>query len=100
MSVDRSISGSPSEVLVFSVRDVLVSSCIAILLGQTKVNYVDQISFLSQTHQEVVRLHVSVNEVLGMDVLNPADLKWNWSVSRMHKHMELEHFSANPQLLT
>ena len=36
--VDTSISRSPGEVLVFSIRDVLFRSCISILLGQAKVN--------------------------------------------------------------
>lgn len=50
-------------------------ACVTIFLGQAKVNDVDQVSFLAQSHQEIVRLHVSVDEVLGVDVLDTTDLK-------------------------
>lgn len=50
-------------------------ACVTILLSQTKVNDVDQVSLFTKSHQEVVRLHVSVDEVLGVDILDAADLK-------------------------
>ncbi len=68
MGIDTSISGSSCEILVFSVCDVLVRACISILLSQAKVNNVNKISFLPKTHQEVVRLYISVNEVFRMDI--------------------------------
>ncbi len=74
MSVDTGISGSSSQVLIFPIGYVLVCTGVTILLGQTKVNDVDEVSLLAQTHQEVVWLHVSVDEVLGMDVFDSADL--------------------------
>ena len=48
---------------------------VAVLLGQAKVDDVHQVALLAQAHQEVVRLHISVDEVLRVDVLNPADLE-------------------------
>ena len=48
---------------------------VAVLLGQAEVDDVDQVALLPQTHEEVVRLHVSVDEVLGVDVLDPTDLR-------------------------
>lgn len=74
VSVDGGVAGSASEVLVLAVGDVLVGAGVTVLLGQPKVDDVDQVAFLPQTHEEVVRLHVSVDEVLGVDVLDAADL--------------------------
>ncbi len=75
MCVDGCVTRSARQVLVLTIGNVLVCSCITVFLGQTKVNDVDQVAFLSQAHQKVIRLHISVNEVLGVDVLNAADLK-------------------------
>lgn len=75
MGVDRGIAGSAGQVLVFPVGDVLVCAGIAVLLGQAEVNDVHQVALLPQAHEEVVRLHVPVDEVLGVDVLDAADLK-------------------------
>lgn len=75
MSVYAGISRCSSQVLVFPIGYVLVCSGIAILFGQTKVDDVDQVPFLAQTHQEVVWLHISVDKVLGVDVLNSTDLE-------------------------
>ncbi len=75
MCVDGCVTRSARQVLVLTIGNVLVCSCITVFLGQTKVNDVDQVAFLSQAHQKVIRLHISVNEVLGVDVLNAADLR-------------------------
>ena len=74
MCVDACVSGSPGEVLVFSVRDVLMCACVTVLLGKAKVYDVDKVALLSQAHEEVVRFYISVDEVLGVDVLYSADL--------------------------
>lgn len=74
MGVDRGVAGGASKVLILTVGDVLVRSGITVFLGQAKVDDVDQVALLAEPHQEVVRLHVSVDEVLGVDVLNAADL--------------------------
>ena len=80
MGVDAGVSGRASERLVLPVRDVLVGASVAILLGQPKVNDVDQIPLLPQAHQEVVRLHVTVDEVLGVNVLQSTYLGQTESV--------------------
>ncbi len=74
MCVDTGVSGCSSQVLVFPVRYVLVCASISVLLGQTKVNDVDQVALLAQAHQEVVWFHVSVDKVLRVDVFDSADL--------------------------
>ena len=76
MGVDGGIAGSAGEVLILAVGDVLVRPGVTVLLSQAKVDDVDQVAFLAKPHKEVVGLHVSVDEVLGVDVFNPADLKY------------------------
>lgn len=75
VGVDGGVAGSASQILVFPVGDMLVGSGIAVFLRQAKVNDVDQVAFLPQAHEEVVGFHVPVDEVLGVDVLNAADLR-------------------------
>ena len=60
MRIDTSVSSSTRQVLVLSVRDVEMGLGVAIFFGETKVNHVDLISALSNTHEEVVRLDVAV----------------------------------------
>lgn len=75
MSVDGSVASCARQVFILPVGDVLVCSGIPVLLGQAEVNDVDQVALFAQTHQKVVRLHVSMDEVLGVDVFNSADLE-------------------------
>lgn len=74
MSVNAGISGGPCEILVFSVWNMLMSSCISILFGKSKVYNIHKISFLSQSHEKVIRLHISMDEVFGVYVFYPTDL--------------------------
>ena len=73
VSVDTGVTGSSSEVLVLTVGDVEVSLGVAVLLGQTKVNHVNLVATLADTHQEVIGLDITVNERLGVDVLDAGD---------------------------
>lgn len=73
MSVDGGVTGSASQVLVLSVRNVEVRLGVAVLLGQTKVNDIDLVATLADAHQEVVRLDVTVDERFGVDVLDARD---------------------------
>lgn len=63
-----------SQVLVLPVGDVLVCAGIAVLFGQAKVNDVHQVTLLAKPHKEVVRLNISMDEILRVDVLNATDL--------------------------
>jgi hypothetical protein len=62
---------------------------IAILFGKTKINNIDLITTLSNAHQEVVRLDITVNEIFRMDIFDAGYLWRNKkgeevkSVSRM-----------------
>lgn len=75
MGVDAGVSCRPREVFVFLVGDVLVRSCVPVLLGQSEVDGVDEIALLAETHEEVVGFDVSVDEVLRVDVLDSTDLR-------------------------
>jgi hypothetical protein len=82
VGVDRGIAGSAGQVLVFPVGNMLVCAGIAVLLGQAEVNDVHQVAFLPQAHEEVVGLHIPVDEVLGVYVLDAADLREGRTHSR------------------
>lgn len=73
MSVDTGIAGSTSEVLVLTVWNVEVSLRVTVLLGQTKIDDINLVSALTDAHEEVVRLDITVDEGLGVDVLNAGD---------------------------
>lgn len=73
MGVDGRVTSGTSQVLVLSVRNVEVSLGITVLLGQTEIDHVDLVATLADTHEEVVRLDVTVDEGLGVDVLDAGD---------------------------
>ena len=70
MGVDAGISGGTSQVLVLTVWNMEMSLGVPILLGQTEINDVDLVATLANAHEEVVRFDVSVDEGLGVDVLD------------------------------
>lgn len=85
MCVDGGVAGGARQVLVLAVGDVLVCASIAILLSKAKVDNVDQVALFAQSHQEIIRLHISVNEVLGVNVLNATDLEENRVIRSRHR---------------
>lgn len=50
MCVDGGVARRTSQVLVLSVRDVLVCAGITVLFGQAKVNDVHQVTLLAKPH--------------------------------------------------
>ena len=75
MCVNTGVACSAGQILVFPVRYVLMCACVAIFLGQAKVYDIYKVAFLAESHQEVVGLHVAMNEVLRMNIFYAADLK-------------------------
>ena len=73
VGVDRSITGSTGQVLVLSVWNVEVRLWVTVLLGQTEINDIDLVTTLSDAHQEVVWLDITVDEGLCVDVLDAGD---------------------------
>ncbi len=72
--INGSITGSSCQVLVLSVWDVEVSLWVTVLFSKTKIDYVDLVSTLANSHQEVVRLDITVNERFSVDVFDAGDL--------------------------
>ena len=73
VGVDAGIASGTGQVLVLAVRNVKVRFRVAIFFGQTKVDDVDLIAALADAHEKVVRLNVTVDEGLGVDVLDAGD---------------------------
>jgi hypothetical protein len=73
VGVDGGITSGTSQVLVLTVRDVEVSLRVAVLLGQAKVNHIDLVAALADAHEEVVRLDITVDKGLGVNVLDTGD---------------------------
>src|SRR5579862_8037276 len=71
--VDAGITSSSSQVLVFSIGNMEVSLWVAVLLSQAKVDYVDLITTLADSHQEVVWFDVAMDKGFGVDVFNTRD---------------------------
>ena len=60
MCVDGRVSRGSREILVLSVRDVLVAAGVAVLLGQTKVDDVDQVALLPQAPVDIDKMFTSL----------------------------------------
>jgi hypothetical protein len=73
MRIDGSITGSTSQVLVLTVRNVEVRLGVTVLLGQTKVDHIDLVATLTDTHKEVVGLDITVDKGFGVNVLDAGD---------------------------
>jgi hypothetical protein len=68
--VDGSVSGSACQMLVFSVHNVYVRLRVPVSFCQTKVDDVHNVGTTAQSHEKVVGFNITMNERLGMDVLN------------------------------
>lgn len=73
VGVDGGITGRASQVLVLPVWDVEVGLRVTVLLGQTEIDHVDLVTTLADAHEEVVGLDITVDERLGVDVLDAGD---------------------------
>lgn len=62
--VDRGVARRASQRLVVPIRDVLPCLGVSVALRETEVNHVDHTGFGVDAHQKIVRLHISVQEVL------------------------------------
>lgn len=71
MGVNASVSCGTRQVLVLAVRDVEMSLGVAVLLCETEIDNVDLVASFSDTHQEVIRLHIAMNKVPRMNVFYP-----------------------------
>lgn len=74
MCVDTRITCGTGQVLVFSVGNVEMRPRITVFLCETKVNDVDLVAPLTDTHQKVIRFDITMDKVLGVDVLDSGKL--------------------------
>jgi len=73
MGIDRSVPSGTSQVLVLPVGDMQVSLGVSVLLGETEINDIDLIASLSNTHEEIVGLDISVDKVSRVNVFDSRD---------------------------
>lgn len=76
MSVDASVTSGTSQVLVLPVRNVQMGLGVSVFLGETEIDHVDLVATFADSHEEIVRFDVSVDEVSGMDVFDSGDLDY------------------------
>ena len=62
MGVDGGITGGTGQVLVLTVWDVEMRLGVTVLLCQTEINHVNLVATLTDAHEEVVGLDVTVDE--------------------------------------
>jgi hypothetical protein len=76
MCVDTHVTSSTGQRFPLTVRDVLLGLGITVLLGHTEINHVNDIGGLGPwpANKEVVRLDISVDEVLLVNSLNARKL--------------------------
>lgn len=70
VSVNGSVTCSTRQILVLPIRNVKVSLRVSEFLRQTKVNDVDLVPALADSHEEVIRFDVAVNEVTGVNIFD------------------------------
>ena len=78
MGVDAHVTRGARQTLVFPVGYVLLRFGIDVLLGEAVVDDMDPLFGLhaDATNEKVLRFHVAVYEVLGVNVLHPSQLCW------------------------
>ena len=84
MGINACITSCSRQVLVFSVRDMQMCTWITIFFGQSKVNHIHLIAPLANAHQKVIRLDITMNKVLWMDILDTRKLIWPNQLIREH----------------
>jgi hypothetical protein len=73
MGINRSITSSSSQVLVLPIWDMEMGLWVTVFLGQTEINNIDLITTLANAHEEVVWLNITVDEGLGVNILDTGD---------------------------
>lgn len=74
MCVHASISRCTSQVLILFILDVLMCLRVPVAFGETEIDDVNDMGFLSKAEKEVLRFNISVNVILGMKAGNATKL--------------------------
>ena len=75
MSVDTCVTSCACEVFILAVRNVEMSFWVAVFFGESEIDYVDLISSFTDSHEEIVRFDVAMDEGFCMNVFNTGDLE-------------------------
>jgi hypothetical protein len=75
MGVDRCVASCARKVLVLLILYVLMRLRVAVSLCEAEVNDVHDVRLLAETHQEVLRLNVSVHKVLSVQSCDRTELQ-------------------------
>jgi len=70
MRVDRRVTGSSRQVLVFTIRDMLLCLRVAVLLGQAEINAMHLICLFANADEEIIGLDIAMDKILGVHVLD------------------------------
>lgn len=76
MCIDRHITGSASQALMLPVWNVFFGLGVDVLLGQTKVNDVDDVFLFIPlpSDEKVFRFYISIDEVFRVHILHSRNL--------------------------
>jgi hypothetical protein len=74
MGIDRGVTCRTGQVLAVTVWNMLTRLRVSESLSQAKVDYINIMLLLPDANQEIVRLNIPVQEVSGVDELNPLKL--------------------------
>lgn len=87
MGINGCIPRSTSQVFVLTVRDVEMSLRVTVLLGKTEINDIDLVTTFTNSHEEVVRLDITVDKRFGMNVLNTGDELISQQQNRLQREL-------------
>lgn len=87
MRINGRIPGRPRKILILPIGYMLQRLGIPILLRQPKINNIDDIRFLSEPQQEVLRLNIPVNIRLRVHILDPLDQLVGDHKHRLHREL-------------
>ena len=73
MSVDRCVASRARERLIVTVGDMVTRLRVFVPLAQAEVDHIAGATLVSVSHKEVVRLHVSMQEVVVVHVFEAGD---------------------------
>ncbi len=71
MCVDTRIPSCASQRLVVSVRNVLSSLRVSVSFSKAEINHIYHVLLLLNPYQEVIWLHIPVDEVIIVKKFNP-----------------------------
>lgn len=103
MCIHGGVTSGTGQILVLPIGNVLLRTTVFIFFGQAEIDnlksgsdvrlmnklqkvvstYINQIAFLAQSHEEIVRLDISMNETLRVNVFDTGDLKWRKILCRI-----------------